>query len=330
MESSSSSGAMEVECTICMESTSEETVLPCKCKLHYCLPCWDKALANSFIQCGQARCPSCRSLVRVDFDAEKQCLVFSPEAIDMTFIGQTELIRKIQQEYRESREENQSSEESFRQFLEMHEDFETVTGVDQMRQDSITRLRHQAQPAQVKLLEQYAKANPSFKEVQENASDTLAKASAAELKRFAKAASVDTQGCLEKSDLIALLVEKVDATSLGCIWASQKCSEPAAKCVCGSSFQRVDGVERYKNSLGDRARNISDEDIERRLQQCMSQGHSIVICDICEENVPLAADTFVWTCDNRNSTILHATSFDICDKCFVDSACSRKAEKPTE
>jgi len=311
-----------------MESISEVTLLPCQCKLHYCTSCWDKALANSFGQCGQARCPSCRSLVRVDFDADKQGLVFSAETIDMTFKGQSELLQKIRKEYMQSLEESQrGSEESFRQFLEAHEDFQKLTSVDQMRQDSITRLRHQAQPAQIKYLQRFADANPSLKDIRQKASETLATASSAELKRFMEVTSVDTEGCIEKADLIARLLEKMDAVNLCCTWASFKCSAP--KCVCGSSFQRIDGVERFKNSLGDRARNIPHEDIERRLQQLMRQGHSIVICDICEQNVPLASDSFVWTCENKNSTILHATSFDICDRCFIDSACS-KAENPTE
>merc|ERR1711971_1103936 len=38
------SGTEEMECTICMEVISEETILPCQCKLHYCQFCWDKAL----------------------------------------------------------------------------------------------------------------------------------------------------------------------------------------------------------------------------------------------------------------------------------------------
>merc|ERR1712232_740791 len=108
--------------------------------------CWDTALANSFSQCGQARCPSCRALVRVDFDAENKCLVFAPETVDMTFSNQRELVQRIQQEY-----ENQllgpRSEKCFRTFLHAHAEFETLANLDRMRQGTVEKLRHQAMPA---------------------------------------------------------------------------------------------------------------------------------------------------------------------------------------
>lgn len=319
-EQSHDSDVMEMECTICMESIDEETILPCKCKLHYCQSCWDRALANSFGQCGQARCPSCRSLVRVDYNGEKNCLEFSPETVDMTFSGQRAILETMRQEY-ENQLSGPPSEETFRQFLETHTGFRALARFDQMRQGTIDRLRHQAMPAQIKLMQQFGESNPRLKHIGQNATEALADASMTDLKNVMKVANVASEDCLEKSEMVGRLVEVASATTICSSWASEICSDPAPKCVCGSSLQRVCGAERFKSSLGDRASGISDEDLQRRIDQLQSQGHSVVICDICEKHVPLGAGCFVWTCANRNSTILHATSYDICEQCFFGSTC---------
>eukprot|EP00929_Paragymnodinium_shiwhaense_P040787 TRINITY_DN21241_c1_g1_i1.p1 TRINITY_DN21241_c1_g1~~TRINITY_DN21241_c1_g1_i1.p1 ORF type:complete len:303 (+),score=63.65 TRINITY_DN21241_c1_g1_i1:122-1030(+) len=74
------------ECAICFEAIGAQlgTKLPCRCVVGYCCRCWDRALAQSFNVAGKARCPSCREPVRVDFDPERCCLVFSVERQDAT------------------------------------------------------------------------------------------------------------------------------------------------------------------------------------------------------------------------------------------------------
>lgn len=67
-----------LECAICMESIEASTELPCRCNVSYCMRCWDRALAQSFSDTRKARCPTCRSEIRVDFDAASGRLVFSP------------------------------------------------------------------------------------------------------------------------------------------------------------------------------------------------------------------------------------------------------------
>merc|ERR1712151_1365821 len=299
------------------ETTTEVTILPCQCKLHYCRSCWDTALANSFSQCGQPRCPSCRAPVRVDFDTDTNRLVFTPEAVDTTFASQRELLQRIRQEY-ESQLAAPPSEESFRRFLHAHTEFEALKNFDQNRHRTVEKLRHQAMPAQINILKQVGEDNPSLKRIVGHPSDVLAKASVGELKKLMKAVNIRANGCLEKSELVDRLADKADASKLRCTWASQKCPAPA--CVCGSSLGRIGGVERVKGHLGDQASGLSDADVERRIHQLQSQGKGYVICDICEKNVPFGDGSSVWTCANRNSTILHATSYDICDKCFVEFA----------
>lgn len=73
------------ECAICFDELldADRISLPCQCRVEYCLRCWDRALACSFNDSGRAQCPTCRSPVRVDFDAAaaggRGRLVFSSE-----------------------------------------------------------------------------------------------------------------------------------------------------------------------------------------------------------------------------------------------------------
>ena len=71
------------ECAICFETIFEQVPLPCACRVPYCLACWDRALAAAFVDSGNARCPTCRSPVRIDFDPDaaegRGRLVFSAE-----------------------------------------------------------------------------------------------------------------------------------------------------------------------------------------------------------------------------------------------------------
>lgn len=313
---------MDMECTICMEPISEGTILPCQCKLHYCLSCWDKALANSFSQRGQPTCPSCRTLVRADFDAEKNRLVFSTEAIDMTFAAQRELAEKLRQALQSQKPGASLSAEEvheFHKFVLDHDEFHKfVLDHGEMRQGTIERLRHQASPVQVKLLQHYGKTNPSLLEVHGNAREVLKNSSISELKTFLQEAGVDRSGCLEKSDLVNQLVENSHSSRISSLWASQQCSPP--KCVCGCSFSLVSGLDRFKMMIKDDRDSLSAEAIELALQQRVWM---FVVCDICESSVPLGRNSRVWTCENRTSSILHATSYDICETCFVQSACVR-------
>ncbi|CAK0857852.1 unnamed protein product [Prorocentrum cordatum] len=72
----------DLECTICFEELSNvggAIPLPCDCKVTYCSSCWDfdRALAASMSVTGRGSCPSCRSAMRVSFDADSGKLSFS-------------------------------------------------------------------------------------------------------------------------------------------------------------------------------------------------------------------------------------------------------------
>lgn len=66
-----------LECVICFAQLSCARELPCACTAAYCTQCWDRSLAQSIQSCGKVLCPTCRMPLRVDFDADQCCLVFS-------------------------------------------------------------------------------------------------------------------------------------------------------------------------------------------------------------------------------------------------------------
>merc|ERR1719203_325311 len=72
------------ECAICFDLIVQRPPLPCNCRVDYCLCCWDRCLLQSFWSVGQARCPTCRTPVHVDFDADLGGLVFSRETAEFT------------------------------------------------------------------------------------------------------------------------------------------------------------------------------------------------------------------------------------------------------
>merc|ERR1719198_2729780 len=169
-------------------------------------------------------------------------------------------------------------------------------------------------PALKSILQRYGETNSSLSVVRSNTRETLATASHTDLKALMESSSVSGEEGMEKLDMLDRLIEKANTIEICAAWAQQTC--PFPKCVCGGFFQRVDAVERYRRSPnGERCAALSDEDIFRLLQHLQQHNETIIICDICEESVPVVHP--VWTCQNRTSTILHATSYDICDRCFV-------------
>lgn len=319
-----------IECAICMEAISEVTTLPCRCKFDYCQPCWDKALANSFSQCGQARCPSCRSLVRVDFDPEKTCLVFSAETVDMTYAAQRELRQTIVRDFEQgggmsdSELEGRPSLQTIEEFARNHDSFEAIQDIQKMRNDTVTKLRHQAMPALKAALRRHGEANPSLPAILKSPRETLCKLTDVELEAFLEASSASVEEGSKQPGVVDALVENASAVELCSCWAQQNC--PAPRCVCGSFLQRVDAVERFRQSpAGERLGSHSNDEILCHLRHLQQRDHTIIICDICEESLPITSS--VWTCRNRTSTILHATSYDICDKCFVRHVCNENEER---
>lgn len=140
-----------LECVICFDAIDQSTQLPCACKVSYCMRCWDRALAMSFNASGQARCPTCRSPVRVDFDSTSHRLLFS---------------REVAQEEDEEMDEVPTFDPS-RSDMQVTV-FEAMQRRDASRQEraweSRTRLIEQARPTQVRLLRSYGEESRGAQE----------------------------------------------------------------------------------------------------------------------------------------------------------------------
>eukprot|EP00931_Biecheleriopsis_adriatica_P083711 TRINITY_DN57379_c0_g1_i1.p1 TRINITY_DN57379_c0_g1~~TRINITY_DN57379_c0_g1_i1.p1 ORF type:complete len:296 (+),score=33.09 TRINITY_DN57379_c0_g1_i1:32-919(+) len=272
----------ESVCAVCFDAVSYDTVLPCSCKVSYCSRCWDKSLAASFNSCGQARCPTCRGPVRIDFDATTGRLVFS-------------------------REEDVA--------------VESDQGKLERRQAATSRLLSQAQPAQIRLLKQMGKEQPQ-PQLQEAAKDpeaSMRSLSASELKTHITMCGGTVDGLEHQSELLQNLLQTLGThpTLLACHLAGGKmtCRPP---CVCGCSLQRIMGHQRMvsasKTLIPDAPPQIQDTILEAMLSGAIAG----VQCDLC--NRPVKPSNGVWTCTNGTSTILHATAYDVCDICLAVEA----------
>merc|ERR1712080_442388 len=124
----------------------------------------------------------------------------------------------------------------------------------------------------------------------------------------------------EKDDLVCrLLKEANDKQMMGRILGEKLATvtEELPACVCGSSLVHVSGEERAKRFL-DTQPGASRDSLHYQMLLHMltsKQGASLCMCDLCGANVGVA--NAVWTCRNGDCTILHATSYDICDECFM-------------
>lgn len=276
---SAPAAAQTAECAICFDAVTDVFALPCDCNVFYCMRCWDRALAQSFNSVGQARCPTCRLSVRVDFDAEANRLVFSREP-------------------------------DTPRGASMDDESGTLTQVG----DAIERLVEQARPAQIRILKQYGEQHPILQELAKDPEPKLRKMSIADLKRFISDLNADATGCVEKDELVRCIGEAVDDSKVASYWAGRE--EIAPHCVCGSSLSRVTGKKRASEYLRKHFPTVPENMREAYMSRMPS---SSIICDLCDETIDW--NTAVWTCTNGDSTILHATAYDVCDDCFICHTC---------
>lgn len=297
-------GLGEPDCGICLERVAQRADLPCACTVAYCTPCWDHALARSFQTCGLARCPTCRSSVRVDFDAHMGCMIFSREADDTISDGMflMTLMRAYQQ-----------------------------------------RLTLQAKPAQVRLLREYGKRlspqAPSGAQVPDAEALAATEPSSSALpprgqegSRLAAEALLAAElssGALappgaEASRVAVEATLAAEAASRAQVSPGTEAWRPAAgtllaeqrqpMCMCGASLERVSGRERAFRWCRMVAPHVQSG--SPAFEELLKSARSY--CDLCDETIDVCED--LWTCQNGDQTILHANAFDICDTCFSSYA----------
>lgn len=307
-------------CAICFDSFTESAVLPCDCTVDYCRGCWDRSLAQAFNDSGLPRCPTCRSPIRVDFNAAKAVLVFSRESREIPTLDDLNAIPQGDRGRHEERER-------------------LAQRIAQMRDEMVERIAMQTSPYQVRLLEQFGAAHPELVDIATSgAMSSIGRLSVEELRRHITANKGSTEDCLEKKDLLLRLCESTGGTwgSVASYWAAaQKATGQAAEdtalaqpsCVCGASLTRLTHEERSRRYLETTCGvPASHPRYEEFLRSVMA--HPSMICDVCENRIELGSAS--WTCDSGSSTILHALSYDVCDACFTRHALGQQEEAAAE
>jgi hypothetical protein len=149
----------------------------------------------------------------------------------------------------------------------------------------VRRLLRKSIPAQVRLLQSFGEARQA-KEFVENPPDALAALPADKLERIAKEAGS------EASSMISAGIDNPKG-----LWADlAACDDQPPTCVCGCALHRVNGKDR---------------------------GCRNVICDLCEDRIELTPHKMIWTCKNKADTVLHAKSYDLCERCFCYHTCGQ-------
>jgi len=202
-----------------------------------------------------------------------------------------------------------------------------VERVANLRSETIERLAHQAMPAQICILQEYGGEHPVVPAMIKSPRSELGKCSLTDLVvNFASLDegkwSLNDEGshddCLEKPDLVDRLLENVKTGTIVSRWAAV--TLPAPKCVCGSSLIWLDGKARLRRTYEGR---IADSEFDNFFERMKEQGRGGIICDVCD--CKQTVEDPVWTCENGCGTILHATSYDICNDCFIRHACCEVA-----
>ena len=297
------------ECAICFDviRAEDRLPLPCNCNVPYCPQCWDRALAQAFNDAGCARCPSCRSAVCVNFDPEaaggRGRLVFSAEEVGGDGDGAS----------------------------------------SSSRADVVNRLAGQAAPLMTRLLRRYGEQHPTLRSIAREPSAALSSRRVRELKELLSALGGEPATCVEKADLVERLLEaagsagRLAAHCVACDDDGQAEGEadPAASgarcvCVCGGQLQRLGGRARLAQLISAHYPQLEEAQLARLVELQVAAGSSCVVCDLCDQTVPPTVP--VYTCGNGDKTILHPTTYDVCEACFVRYAVEGVGDEalPTE
>lgn len=285
-------------CAVCFDDLAERFPLPCACRVDYCGKCWDKCLAESFKNTGMSRCPTCRMPICVNFDPEARKLVFTLERR-----GELRSPQELQEYHREA----------------------------------VARLLQQARSTQILLLREYGAANADLVRVAQGDADAVEQilpreALETEIQQFRTASFFDGEG-RPRDDTSQRPAERLRIAA-GMHWPELAIHlatgriegglpRPPLACACGSALHRVtirERISRWVESATGHARGtLGFRENLSRLMEVLRQTYDsgLVECDICNRKISRG---HLWTCNTGTSTIMHSTSYDICDWCFLQHA----------
>jgi len=339
----------DMQCTICYEQISEAIHLPCRCKADYCAQCWDKALAKSFNSCAKARCPTCRAPVRVDFDETLDRLVFSAESADedadstrarlalqlrpvqvrmLKDFGSAHPIELPAERAAQQLEKSEVSDRSPCQ--ESHESGgrQQTEGSSAKRKSGDEGWLVRVSPMETEGSDgDYGVEAPEVRASGEQEVDTGREITTEASSTGTASHTAGPDDAPDRRDQAEPEVSVGGACSSSATptmrdaAAHAECLNKqgiAPLCVCGSPLELITLKERYKRFL----QQADAWRVCERFAPYLQHGVMRIICDLCTRSVNTDDQPWegVWVCVRGDSTIKHATSNDICTRCFVENA----------
>eukprot|EP00446_Apocalathium_sp_SHHI-4_P041005 CAMPEP_0177332630 /NCGR_PEP_ID=MMETSP0368-20130122/21697_1 /TAXON_ID=447022 ORGANISM="Scrippsiella hangoei-like, Strain SHHI-4" /NCGR_SAMPLE_ID=MMETSP0368 /ASSEMBLY_ACC=CAM_ASM_000363 /LENGTH=309 /DNA_ID=CAMNT_0018793113 /DNA_START=59 /DNA_END=988 /DNA_ORIENTATION=- len=283
-------------CAICYEPCAQSVDLPCQCKVDYCASCWDRALAKSFNSCAQARCPTCRAPVRVDYDDASDRLTFGAqvelESADGTRVRLAQQLRPRQIRI-------------LAEFAAQHGAPLPLPAEDPPLADGVAP-RAATPPAPASPAPPTGTLPPA--EMPSCASGPPPSPTGAVASAPPPPPTGTSPVTAQRERSRAVVVAAVrHATCL-----AQAGQLP--RCVCGAALELI--------SVQERARRFMQQAESWRTSQALApllqRGAMKIVCDLC--NQPMSMDGTMgklWACERGDGTIKHATSNDICMACFI-------------
>jgi hypothetical protein len=315
-ETESESAPMELEvpdseeaedCVICFEAIAIKAVLPCDCKLTYCVGCWDRCLAQSFQRSRRARCPTCRTPVRVDFDANIGQAVFSrmPENLPSSPRSEDSM------DVTDTGPSNDVFTRARNAFARLFDD-ESMVGPDGVwydgnegwhGNDGVWYSAAQWAAWEEQALRERRALERDAVQMRQRLLEQTRPAQKALLRKFGGEAAARVSAMAGTGPGL----DSTDATK------AQMLDAARPPCVCGGVLERVSFEERTRRALQRQVHEslLGTPRFDEELARITALGCA---CDLCGSDI--VNPSMVWACPTGNKTILHTNAYDICDQCF--------------
>ena len=180
----------------------------------------------------------------------------------------------------------------------------------------INRLAEQAAPLMTCKLRKYGEEHPSLRAIARDPVSELSTRSVRECKALLRALAGNAAGCVEKADIIERCQTAAGSDAKLAAFCTSSDYVPevhtSVRCVCGGRLERIGARARAGSLFTSQYPQLEPAQLEQLLDEQMSIG-GVVICDLCDKQVSSA----VWMCGNGEKTILHPTTYDVCESCFV-------------
>lgn len=351
----SAPAAVTTCCAICLEDVETGITLPCNCKVPYCGPCWDRSLASGLHACGLARCPTCRCVIRADFDSTTGKVVFSAAPEDSESDDDdmgiedsipAEVLAALAAETRAAGAASASA-------IAGAATMATTTSLGSMgegpppqplpasqieaatasapptaaaasqAQPSIQRRRSSQGLGPIRMIERLVEqARPAQIRLLRQVGDAdpglrSAAAGAVKARETLALSAVAEWSSGGEARRRELRGEQVRVEGLLNSVSGRAAEAPKQPaCVCGNQLAHVSYRERVRRYMRMRLPSLAAGSSELD-RQVDAHLERGEACYYCDICGESRAEGGVWTCESGNSTVLHANAYDVCEFCFA-------------